>query len=284
MKTVSLLKATAISLSLIGVMPVIAGTSANFVYPTFDETVEFPSKSKAKQKEGAFVNPGNLLMVQPGMTKKQLYTHLDTPHFSEGLFGVKQWNYIFHFRQVGSSEILTCQYRIDFDKKYRVQQTYLDSKQCYDFIVAFDQPQNVTVVPAPTPTPASEREVVQIPRSAAKTYAITFDFDEKVIDSNGMAILGDVKQELSTGQYSEVVITGYTDNVGPNGYNDRLAMERAAQVQTALSPNAGGTPIFIQATRDLEIPTPQGQKERRNRKVQIELFAAPKQPAPRVNR
>ena len=57
----------------------------------------FPNPEDAARKGGAFVAPEAVLRVTPGMTKSQVYTLLDVPHFSEGLFGERTWDYILNF-------------------------------------------------------------------------------------------------------------------------------------------------------------------------------------------
>ena len=39
-----------------------------------------------------------LRRIAPGMTKNQVRELISYPHFSEGLFGPREWNYIFNFR------------------------------------------------------------------------------------------------------------------------------------------------------------------------------------------
>ncbi len=81
--------------------------------------VVFPDKDRdAWLKEGTFPNPDNLRAVAPGVTKDQLYALLGRPHFNEGLAGVREWDYIFHFRRPEGG-VASCQFKVIFDKDYR---------------------------------------------------------------------------------------------------------------------------------------------------------------------
>ncbi len=76
-----------------------------------DGEVSFPDPAHATMPEGIFVNIENLRKVAPGVTKDQLYNLLGGPHFSEGVFGVRRWNYIFDFRRQGMAIILAASIR-----------------------------------------------------------------------------------------------------------------------------------------------------------------------------
>ena len=99
-----------------------------------DAAVVFPEVNQATRREGAFVSPHHVLMVTDGMTKKQIYTLLDLPHFTEGMFGVKRWNYILNFYTGQNSEYKSCQYQIQFDQKYRVSGTYWRDAECASLV------------------------------------------------------------------------------------------------------------------------------------------------------
>lgn len=44
---------------------------------------------------GSWPNWDNVRMVERGMNKDQIYYLLGRPHFSEGLYGVREWDYAF---------------------------------------------------------------------------------------------------------------------------------------------------------------------------------------------
>ncbi|MBM2769228.1 outer membrane protein assembly factor BamE [Burkholderia anthina] len=82
----------------------------------------FPDASRATVKDGAWPNPDNLRSVRAGMSKAQLYALLGTPHFSEGLIGVREWDYLFHLQSKDGP--ILCQYKVLFDQD-RLARTFL---------------------------------------------------------------------------------------------------------------------------------------------------------------
>ena len=65
----------------------------------------FPPVSEAWQKAGTFPDIDHLRQVKLLMTKDQLYNLLGRPHFREGLMFVREWDYIFNFRNGPSRRI-----------------------------------------------------------------------------------------------------------------------------------------------------------------------------------
>ncbi len=96
------------------------GTTEKPVFPD-------PRKVTFNDDQGAFVNLDSLKEVKAGMTKGQLYYLLGRPHFQEGFFGVREWDYMFHFHtsKSGKNNVTTCQFKVLFDKDYRAQSFFM---------------------------------------------------------------------------------------------------------------------------------------------------------------
>ncbi|MCT7327478.1 outer membrane protein assembly factor BamE [Ralstonia mojiangensis] len=94
----------------------------------------FPKLDTAMTPEGSFPNVDHLRMVEPGMTKGQVYDLIGVPHFHESVFRVRVWNYLFHFRSADKS--VACQYQIQFDDDNRVTKTRWADPQCETFTPA----------------------------------------------------------------------------------------------------------------------------------------------------
>ena len=93
----------------------------------------FPDIDKdATLKEGLFVNLANLRQVAPGMTKEQVYALLGRPHFKEGIGPVREWDYIFNFRNAADPAHVTCQYKVLFDKNLKARNFYWLPASCAD--------------------------------------------------------------------------------------------------------------------------------------------------------
>jgi outer membrane protein OmpA-like peptidoglycan-associated protein len=202
------------------------------------------------------------------MTKGQIYTLLDVPHFRTGLVGVRRWNYILNFYTGNGDEYVACQYQIRFDSRSRVEGTYWRDQSCADLVERLLASPSVA---APVAAPAA---TVVVSRSSVptRTYDFTFAFDSSVVDAEGMRVLREAAQEINTGQYAEVIVTGYTDTVGSVDYNDALAARRAAQGAGVLR-SLVSVPVYSRSSRDLEVPTTTQVEDVRNRRVQIELYA-----------
>ena len=172
-----------------------------------DGAVGFPERSSAWLKEGTFVNVDNLRQVAPGLTKNQVYALLQEPHFSEGIFGVHVWNYIFNFRTGHGQDVVTCQYQIQFDNQYQVKATYWKDPACADLIA-----------PAQQGT-ASTPDDQQTPRKFTLDFGVLFPFGKSSLQDllpAGRTALDNISTSL-TAQYRTVKslrITGYTDRIG----------------------------------------------------------------------
>ena len=203
------------------------------------DEVAFPDPAKSTLPEGAYVSPENLRQVTSGMTKNQLYKLLGAPHFDEGVFGVKQWNYILNFRRDdGEADFSRCQYQIDFDGKHRVQATHWKPESCRLIVdkpkpVEALAPQVASAVPAPMPTLPTE----PIRLSADALFA----FNSADLTEEGRESLGQFMQEvLVASQLQDILVVGYTDRIGSHKANLRLSKQRAESVQGYLI--QGGVP------------------------------------------
>ena len=70
---------------------------------------------------GTFPTFDELDQMRPGLTKDAIYKILGRPHYDEGMVGVREWDYLFHFytpgvgvdpeNTSGVEGITTCQYK-----------------------------------------------------------------------------------------------------------------------------------------------------------------------------
>lgn len=103
-----------------------AGASA----PAAPSAQDFPSPDAAKWKQGAFAPLQGLRAMRTGMGKDQVREALGFPHFSEGLWGVREWNYLFHFRTGAGPEFRTCQYMVRFNADALTEGLYWKDPAC----------------------------------------------------------------------------------------------------------------------------------------------------------
>lgn len=95
------------------------------------EEVVFPDPERdAWIKEGRFVPADAVAIARPGMTKKQLHELLGHPHFAEGLYGVREWDYLLNFRKAGGEQVTTCQFKVVFDKQMVARGMHWKPAEC----------------------------------------------------------------------------------------------------------------------------------------------------------
>lgn len=189
-----------------------------------EAAVAFPDPAHATMREGAFVNVENLRKVAPGMSKSQLFDLLGAPHFDEGVFGVKKWNYLFDFRKAdGSGQFVQCQYQIVFDKNALASQIYWKPEACKAVLGT------PVVQPAAVPAPATLGETIRLSSDAL------FDFDKAELTAKGHEQLDQLLQTVrSASEVQNILIVGYTDRIGSDTYNLSLSERRAASVREYL--------------------------------------------------
>ena len=242
--------------------------------PADATTVAFPEASRASLKEGIYPDVADLRRFAPGMSKRQLYSLLGTPHFNEGMWGVREWNYLFNFRTAQGAEYFTCQFQVRFDSKGIAQGGYWKPASC---AAVLDPPRPPP--PPPVPAPLPEQPL----RLSADAL---FGFDSAVLSAEGQqAVQGVLAQVREASQVQSIQVVGYTDRIGNASYNQQLSQRRAEAVRQALV--QGGVPaasISAEGRGAAEPLVQCGQGNRReliaclapNRRVQIAGVAHPR--------
>ncbi|VEJ52978.1 OmpA family protein [Pragia fontium] len=184
----------------------------------------FPAVSSAVRSEGSYPNVDALMNVKPGMTKAQLYELIGVPHFKEGVFRVKEWDYIFHFPVEGQEDI-TCQFKVLFDNQMKAQGIYFLPQNC------------LSKLKAPI-----QREL----RSEA-----LFPFASATLSYSGIAQVSALAAELKVIGLEgvRVLVLGHTDRIGKPVDNQKLSQDRADEVKRLLT--IQGIPASIIDTRGL---------------------------------
>ncbi|WP_373778867.1 OmpA family protein [Glaesserella sp.] len=174
------------------------GTTDNPVFPDI-------SKSKfnhSGSQFGSWPNWQNVRQVEAGMNKDELYNLLGRPHFSEGLYGVREWDYVFNFRENGEHKV--CQFKILFDTNMNAQSFYwypngCNSKAAYNLSGDF-----------------------------------LFDFDKSDLTAQGVEVVDNIATQLKASKADAVKVAGYTDPLGSVKYNLGLSQRRADTVKARL--------------------------------------------------
>jgi outer membrane protein OmpA-like peptidoglycan-associated protein len=117
--------------------------------------------------------------------------------------------------------------------------------------------------PAPPPPP---------PVAAPERFEVYFPFDQAVITPSARQVIGAAAAYRRRGGSGAVIIVGHTDTSGSEGYNQALSERRARAVRDTLiaaGVEAGAVETDWKGKHDLEVETPDGTKEPRNRRVTI---------------
>ena len=191
--------------------------------------VVFPDREKnAWLKEGTFPNLDNLRQIAPGVTKDQLYDLVGRPHFEEGLAGVREWDYVFHFRTPAG--VKTCQYKAIFDTKGLAQTFHWLPEGCGDLLKPAAPGERVVERVVEKPVPPR--------RNVALSADALFAFDRSGTADllpKGRQELDALAVELRKAQSVErLEIVGHTDRLGSNAYNQQLSLARATTVRDYL--------------------------------------------------
>lgn len=131
--------------------------------------------------------------------------------------------------------------------------------------------------PAPPPP---QQEAMQAPPPAppppppVKTFIVFFDFDKSSLSPEAQTVVQEaVKTAKQTG-FVKVVVTGHTDTVGSDAYNQALSMRRAESVKDEMvHEGMEGSTISIEGKsfHDPLVPTGPGVREPQNRRAVIDL-------------
>lgn len=83
--------------------------------------------------------------------------------------------------------------------------------------------------------------VAPMPQKITFSADALFDFDKAVLKPAGKEMLDGLISGLDNVQYDEIVLTGHTDRLGSEAYNQRLSERRAQSVKAYLL-SKGGVP------------------------------------------
>nr|WP_223287360.1 outer membrane protein assembly factor BamE [Halomonas elongata] len=90
----------------------------------------FPDPDDAYMRGGTLESAQAIKTIHSGMTKDQVRDLLGNPHFSEGLFNVRTWNYLFELGADDDHESMMCQFQLAFDEEMRVAETRWRTARC----------------------------------------------------------------------------------------------------------------------------------------------------------
>jgi outer membrane protein OmpA-like peptidoglycan-associated protein len=194
------------------------------------ESVSFPDAGRAWLKGGAFVNVEQLRRIGRGMTKNQVRELISYPHFGEGLFGPKEWDYLFNFRTGRGEEFITCQYKVIFKDGLSEAMRWKEPA-CADFL-------RPKLVETPRVEPPRVETPVVSERFKLNADAL-FAFDKSSLADvlpEGRRQLQALAAQLASKsrQIDRITVIGFTDRLGSDTHNQALSLSRANAVRDFL--------------------------------------------------
>jgi outer membrane protein OmpA-like peptidoglycan-associated protein len=207
---------------------------------TAENSIKFPEIKNSWVSEGDFVNIDNLRKVAPGLSKEQLYRLISRPHFNEGIFSPKVWNYVFNFRTGSGTDYVTCQYQIQFDDKEISKSTHWKDAACANFLV-MPAPQVIKEITREVPVPA-EFDMSKIPKPSTQNFAVAgdvlFNFNKHSLSdlrNEGRTELDKISEKIKLYKSIDLIrVIGHTDPLSSSEYNFTLSYKRAQTVKKYL--------------------------------------------------
>lgn len=189
------------------------GTTDNPVFPPVHKV-----SPSFKHNKGTFPTADELAQIKAGMTKDQFYKLLGRPHFNEGMFNVREWDYVFHFHTPGkgTDNVSTCQFKIVYDSKKYARSFHWKA---------------VDPVDGQCPPQAQPQQRYTLSADAL------FAFDKGGagdMQAAGRAELDSLAEKLKTFDLRRVTVVGHTDRLGSEQYNQVLSAQRAETVRRYL--------------------------------------------------
>lgn len=129
------------------------------------------------------------------------------------------------------------------------------------------QRDDVAAVVAPPPPPPP-------PAPAVKQFIVFFGFNKHNLTADAQRVVGEAAQEAKAQGAASILVTGHTDTVGSNRYNQRLSDLRANTVKAELVRLGIGAGMITTSGRgetELMVQTGDGVKVPQNRRATIDL-------------
>jgi outer membrane protein OmpA-like peptidoglycan-associated protein len=177
------------------------------------------------------------------------------------------------YQQLGRMDLAEALYR----------QAMVDGKDVYPSVTTFDRDkgksiadigcENISIgfksdncnVAPPAPP---------LPPPPVKNFIVFFDFNKTNLTAEAQSVIAQAVQTAKSTGAVRILVTGHTDTVGSDRYNQRLSMRRAEVVKEAMvSGGIDGSAISIEGKgfHDPLVPTGPGVREPQNRRAVIDL-------------
>lgn len=131
-------------------------------------------------------------------------------------------------------------------------------------------PMHTAMAPTVQPRPVMQPAATNVPQN----FTVFFDFNKATLTPEAKRIIASAAQEYKKAGFAAITVTGHTDTVGSDKYNQKLSDKRAMAVEAELK-KMGISTQHIQekgvGKDDLLVPTANGVREAQNRRAEIDL-------------
>jgi outer membrane protein OmpA-like peptidoglycan-associated protein len=107
-----------------------------------------------------------------------------------------------------------------------------------------------------------------------KTFIVFFDFNKSNLTAEAQAVVTEAVKVAKSNGFVKVLVTGHTDTVGSDSYNQGLSVRRAESVKDEMvrqGMDGSGISIVGKSFHDPLVPTGPGVREPQNRRAVIDL-------------
>jgi OOP family OmpA-OmpF porin len=160
--------------------------------------------------------------------------------------------------------------------------TYESHAVLVGFVYHFGAAPKPAPAPEPAPKPAAATAPAPEPPPPAPVqphqFLVFFDFDKADITPEARQIIEQAASVAKSDKSARIDLTGHTDLAGPANYNMKLSVRRAEAVKKVLVElGIGADEIGVVGKGKTEplVPTADGVREPKNRRVEIVLPTAP---------